>query len=164
MPAVSDTSPILGLAAIDCLHLLRRQFEHLDIPAAVFSELKTFTNFRGAGDINQALKEGWISQIKVQDSSLMQALSLDLDRGEAEAIALALQLGCSRILMDESDGRARAKALGLKSVGVLGVLLRAKQEGQIASVRQAMLALRQEVGFYIVDELFISILEQAGEK
>jgi len=77
--------------------------------------LKTFTKFPGAGEISLDLKEGWISQIKVRDSSLTQALSLDLDRGEAEAIALALQLGCSRILMDESDGRTRAKALGLKT-------------------------------------------------
>ena len=66
--------------------------------------------------------------------------------------------------MDESDGRSRAKAMGLKPVGVLGILLRAKQDGQIASVRQAMLALRQEIGFYIADELFASMLTQAGEE
>jgi predicted nucleic acid-binding protein len=118
MPVFSNTSPILGLAAIDCLHLLREQFERLDILPAEFSELKTFTNFRGVDEIIRALKEGWISQVKVQYLSLVRALSLELDQGEAGAIALALQLGCSRILMDESDGRARAKILGINPVGV----------------------------------------------
>lgn len=164
MPIVSNTSPILGLAAIQCLHLARQQFAHLEIPSAVFSELKTQTDFRGVGEITQALQAGWITQVSVQDMSLVQALALDLDRGEAEAIALALQRGCSQVLIDEADGRARAKAMGLKPIGVLGVLLRAKKAGQIDSVRQAMLSLRQEIGFYISDELFASLLAEAGEK
>jgi predicted nucleic acid-binding protein len=161
---VSNTSPILGLAAIHCLHLLRQQFENIEVPPTVFSELKTQTDFRGAGEIDQALQAGWISQIEVQDIPLVQALALDLDRGEAEAIALALQCGDSRVLMDESDGRAKAKSMELKPIGVLGILLRAKKDGQIDSVRQAMLALRTEIGFYIHDELFDLILAQAGDE
>jgi predicted nucleic acid-binding protein len=51
---------------------------------------------------------------------------LELDQGEAAAIALALELEHRQILMDERDGRAKAKALGLQPVGVRGVLLRAK--------------------------------------
>ncbi len=164
MPVVSNTSPILGLAAVYSLHLLKQQFERLEIPPTVFSELKTQTDFRGARDIEQALQEGWISQVEVEDLSLVQALSLDLDQGEAEAIALALQRGYAHVLMDETDGRERAKAMALKPIGALGVLLRAKREGQIASMRQAMLALRQEIGFYIADELFDLILAQAGEQ
>jgi predicted nucleic acid-binding protein len=164
MPAVSNTSPILGLAAIGCLDLLRRQFGQIEISPVVLAELKTETDFRGAADIASALQEGWILQIEVQDRDLVQALSLDLDAGEAEAIALSLQRGYTQVLMDETDGRARVKALGLKPVGVLGVLLRAKQVKEIDSVRQAMLALRQEIGFFIADELFAEILAQSGEE
>jgi len=51
---------------------------------------------------------------------------LELDAGESATIALALELGASRILLDETDGRTVAKALGLRPIGVLGVLLRAK--------------------------------------
>lgn len=164
MPAVSNTSPILGLAAIGCLHLIRQQFGLVEIPSVVFSELKTETSFRGVADINRAIRDNWIVQVEVQDQPLVQALSLDLDRGEAEAIALALQRGSPYVIMDETDGRARAKAMGLKPVGVLGILLRAKQDGQLASVRQAMQALRQEIGFYIANELFMSILKLASEE
>jgi hypothetical protein len=94
----------------------------------------------------------------------VDANTIDLDRGEAEAIALALQRSSPHVIMDETDGRARAKAMGLKPVGLLGILLRAEQDGQIVSVRQAMQALRQEIGFYIADELFVSILKSASEE
>ncbi len=164
MPVVSNTSPILGLAAIRCLHLARQQFERLEIPPSVFGELKTQTDFRGAAEVAQALQAGWIVQETVQDLALVQALALDLDRGESEAIALALQRRNQQVLIDESDGRARARAMGLKPIGALGVLLRAKKLGQINSVRQAMLDLRREIGFYISDELFVLILRQAGEE
>lgn len=164
MRVVSNTSPLLSLAAIRRLDLLRQQFEQLEIPPTVYAELKTQTSFRGAAEVSQALQAGWITQVAVKDLALVQALMLDLDRGEAEAIALALQQGCPQVLMDETDGRARAKAMGLKPIGVLGILLRAKKAGQLVSVRQAMHSLRQEIGFYISDDLFASILIEAGEK
>ncbi len=84
-------------------------------------------------------------------------------RSESAAIALALEQGISQILMDERDGRAKAKALGLQPVGVLGVLLRAKREGNLGSVQAAMLKLKQEAGFFIADKLYVDVLKQAGE-
>jgi predicted nucleic acid-binding protein len=78
-------------------------------------------------EINQAIQAGWIIQVSVKDMVLVQALALDLDRGEAEAIALALERKSSYLLIDESDGRAKARAMGLNPVGVIGVLLRAKK-------------------------------------
>ena len=164
MPVVSNTSPILSLAAIQQLTLLKRQFGEILIPSAVLSELKTSSDFRGTKQIRQALRSGWIRKVEIQNLHLAQALALELDRGEAEAITLALQLNLREILMDEHDGRTRAKAMGLRPVGVLGVLLRAKREGNIPSVKSAMLLLRQEVGFFIEDSLFQSILMEAGEK
>ena len=90
--------------------------------------------------------------------------SAELDQGEAAAIALALELGISKILMDERDGRARAKALGPQPVGILGVLLRAKRDGRLDSVKDAMQTLRREAGFFIADDLFAAILTEAGER
>jgi predicted nucleic acid-binding protein len=67
------------------------------------------------------------------------------------------------IVMDERIGRDRAKALGLKTVGILGVLLNARKNGKIASVDAAMKALRREIGFFISESLYQEILKQAGE-
>ncbi len=91
-------------------------------------------------------------------------LRLELDQGEAAAIAVAIELSHTRILMDERDGRAKAKALGLQPVGILGVLLRAKLDGQIPSVGTSLQALRREAGFFIADDLYDAVLIEAGEK
>ncbi|HRJ76011.1 MAG TPA: DUF3368 domain-containing protein, partial [Anaerolineales bacterium] len=82
---------------------------------------------------------------------------------EAEAIALALQLKADLILMDERDGRSVAKSMGLNPIGILGVLVRAKQAGTIQSVKEVLNKLRNEAGFYITDGLMQNILSEIGE-
>jgi len=164
MPVVSNTSPILNLAIIDRLDLLRQQFEEVLIPPAVVDELKADTDFPGADRIRQALAATWLHSHELTHVDVARALKRDLDQGEAEAIALALQLGLGVVLMDEHDGRAAAKAMGLTPVGVLGVLLRAKHAGRLESVKLAMRALQDEAGFYIADDLFDAVLREAGER
>ena len=164
MPAVSDTSPILGLASIGQLELLHDQFGAVFIPRAVLAELKTDTDFRGTSVIRDALQSGWLEAREVQNIPLVQALAMELDNGEAEALALATDLGIEIIVMDEHDGRMRARAMGLKTVGVIGILLRAKKEGKIQSLQDVLQSLREQIGFFISDELFQKILREAGER
>ena len=164
MPAVSDTSPILGLASIGQLGLLHDQFGAVFIPRAVLAELKTDTDFRGTSVIRDALQSGWLEAREVQNIPLVQALAMELDNGEAEALALATDLGIEIIVMDEHDGRMHARAMGLKTVGVIGILLRAKKEGKIQSLQDVLKSLREQIGFFISDELFQKILREAGER
>lgn len=163
MPAVSDTSPILGLAVIGHLALLREQFGEIYIPPAVLEELKTETNFRGVPAMQEALQDGWVISREVQNKPLATSLSVELNKGESEAITLATDLGVKIIVMDERLGRDRARNLGLQTIGVLGILLTAKKHGQITSLKDAVTALRSEIGFFISDELYQQILKQAGE-
>ena len=88
---------------------------------------------------------------------------MELGDGEAEAIALALQLQIASILMDERDGRFVAKSMGLIPIGVIGVLLRAKQNGDIGSVEEILNKLRDEAGFYMTDSFLKDILSTFGE-
>ena len=90
----------------------------------------------------------------------MQLLQQVLDQGEAEAITLAIDLKADRILLDERDGRKIAKSLGLKVTGVLGILLRAKQEGDLSSFPDAINALIKTAGFRIAPELLAKVLEE----
>jgi predicted nucleic acid-binding protein len=163
MPIVSDTSPLLGLSAIGYLELLKEQFGEVFIPPAVLSELKVETNFRGTNAIQRALSQGWLLSKEIQNKPLAKSLLLDLHSGEAEALTLTMDLGLDMLVMDERIGRERAKALGLKTVGILGVLLSAKKHGQIDSVNAAMQALRREMGFFISERLYQEILKQANE-
>lgn len=163
MPVVSNTSPILNLAIIDQLHLLCQQFGEVLIPEEVLRELGLDMHFPGTETIQAALEAGWLRVMEIHNLPLSRALMLELDRGEAAAITLALDIGAEPILIDERDGRAKAKHLGLWPVGLLGVLLKAKRQDQLGSVRTAMQALRQEAGFFIADDLFATLLREAGE-
>ena len=64
-----------------------------------------------------------------------------MDKGEAEAIALAVELKADYLLMDERNGRLAARQAGLPVTGVLGILLKAKLEGAIASLQKEIKAL-----------------------
>jgi uncharacterized protein len=164
MPTVSNTSPLLNLAIVHHLDLLRQQLGEILIPSGVLLELKLETNYPGVKLIQAAIDAQWLRVVELKNSHLAQVLMLELDQGEAAAIALALELGLTQVLMDEREGRAKAKALGLQPVGILGVLLRAKLEGQISSVKTTMQSLRSEAGFFIADSLFEAILVEAGEQ
>jgi hypothetical protein len=57
MPVVSNTSPLLNLAIIRRLDLLRQQFEEIIIPPAVLAELQVESDFPNAEPIRQALEQ-----------------------------------------------------------------------------------------------------------
>jgi len=163
MPVVSNTSPLVNLAIIGQLPLLREQFGEVVIPRAVLDELRPEEDLPGSEAIRAALEDGWIRPATVENSSLVLALQQDLDRGEAEAIALVVQTGIGKVLLDERDGRLVAKLMGLQTTGVLGVLLRGRLMGKVRSLKSEMVALRERAGFYIAQDLFESLLKEAGE-
>ena len=163
MPVVSNTSPIWNLASIQQLDLLRRQCADVLIPPDVLDELQLESGLPETLQIQRALDAQWIHVEPLKTAYLKQSLMLELDRGEAAAIALALERNIPRVIIDEADGRAAAKALGLHPMGILGILLRAKHEGVLPSVNEEMQKLRHDAGFFIAESLFQRILVEAGE-
>lgn len=159
MPVVSNTSPILNLAIVARLDLLRQQFGQIQIPPAVLDELKIDEERPGSQPIKAAIIAGWIQVQPVSNQTLIQLLKQTLDGGEAEAISLALELQAEWILLDERDGRKVAKSLGLYVTGVLGILLRAKQSGELSSLQPALEDLTQKAGFRIAPELLAKVLQ-----
>ena len=130
MRVVSDTSPLSNLTIIGRLDLLRDQFGSLIIPPAVEEELARFRHPVAGPALVAARSEGWLAVEALADLRMVNLLRRDLDPGESEAIALASATSADWLLMDESEGRAAAGRLGLRVVGVLGILLRAKRDGQ----------------------------------
>lgn len=161
MLVVSNTSPILNLALIDRLSMIRDQFSTVTIPTSVLEELRVRENLPGSKKIRDALDDKWLQVQAAQDSALLRMLKRELDAGEAEAIALALETRSQWLLLDESEARRIAKDLGLKVTGVLGILLRACRQKQIPSLRLEMERLREKAGFYISDPLFENLLKQS---
>jgi predicted nucleic acid-binding protein len=163
MVAVSNTSPISNLAITGRLALLRSQFSQILIPAAVRTELERMPNPEAKALIEAALRDGWLLCRAVGNRQFAAALGNDLDQGEAEAIALATEIQAGVLLIDEKEGRSFARQAGLMVRGVLGVLIRAKTMGEIASVRAEIDALRNRAGFFIAPSLESEVLSSVGE-
>ena len=163
MRVVSDTSPVLNLAIVGQLSLLREQFGEIWIPPASHDELCVDEDLPGSQAVREALDAGWLRVEEVKDRPLVQVLRRDLDKGEAEAIALAVEVRAGWVLLDEREGRRIAKSLGLKVTGVLGILLRARGVGKIPSLRQVMVELQDKAGFRIGADLFADFMRESGE-
>lgn len=163
MLVASNTSPISNLAIIGLLHLLRSQFPEVCIPEAVHLELGRLKHAAAGRAIDQAIQEGWLKITPLRDRRVAGLLSAHLDQGEAEAIALSIEIPAELLLLDERDGRAAAAQSGLRVTGVMGILLRAKRDGQIPAVKPALEQLRTQAHFFVSASLERGVLELAGE-
>lgn len=162
MIVVSDTSPLTSLAAIGHFDLLRKAFGEIHIAPGVWEELnKGGRRHPGSSEVENA---SWVQRHEVGDGNLVVVLRRDLDRGEAETLALAIELQAEVVLLDEQEGRRVATRLGLRPLGVLGILLEAKRRGEIEEVRSLLDALRHRAGFFLSECLYQETLEQAGER
>jgi hypothetical protein len=85
-----------------------------------------------------------------------------LDVGEKAALALAIELSC-RLLIDEEAGRRVARARGVKVMGLLGLLVEARQRNLIPSVAPLLERLSTDARFWIHPQLRAEILRRAGE-
>lgn len=157
---VSNASPIINLAAIGQLDLLRVLYERVVVPQAVCREILAGAEQPGAHEV-QAF-EGFATQ-SCHRRELIAALQVERDAGEAEAVALAVETEADLVLIDERRGRRAARRLGLRWVGLLGVLIEAKRTGHIATIRPLLDALRMDAGFWISESLYREVLEAAGE-
>jgi hypothetical protein len=161
MLVVSDTSPIINLACIGHLHLLPDLFTEIVIPTAVFNEIAgDGNNEPGAVEVKTA---SWVKILSVPIQPLLPDLLQDLDPGEAEAIVLALDINADYVLMDESLGRQIAVSYQLQPLGLLGILLLAKQKGLISAVAPLMDRLQSEANFFIDQRLYQQIKSLAQE-
>ena len=161
MIVVSNTSPLTNLAAIGQFDVLRQLYGELQIAVGVWDELGARgRRWPGRDEVAHA---DWIKQVVVHDRNLIAVLLRDLDRGESETLALAVEIGAELVLLDERDGRRVAQRLGLRTIGVLGVLLEAKKHGRLSNLRPHLESLRHEAGFYISDAVYQSVLNLAEE-
>lgn len=162
MRVVSNTSPLTNLAAIGQFDLLLRLYKEIHIPAAVWEELMADGGmWPGYTEVATA---NWIHRHNVKNRLSILALRRDVDLGEAEAIVLSIELDADLILLDEKEGRHAAQRLNLKPLGVIGILLEAKEKGFIPLVRPQLDALRETASFWISDPLYSHALELAQEK
>ena len=161
MKIVSNASPLINLARIGKLDLLRDLYGKLFIPEGVWHEIVVEgAGQPGADEVNEAV---WIERRGVKNKQLVQALLQELDAGEAEAIVLALEEGTDWLLMDEHLGRETARHFKLRCIGLVGVLIAAKHKGLISAIKPCLDGLRDLGGFRLKDSLYSRILTEENE-
>lgn len=145
---VVDSSCLIGLWKIEHIDLLRQMFVQVIVPASVQRESDIFCE--------------WFEIRSPQNTPLVRSLCTYLGKGEAEAIALGVEIGDCEVLLDDKKARKTAKFLGLKVVGTVGLLLRAKRHAYLTQVKPLLDQLVSE-GFYLSQEIYVKALEIAEE-
>ncbi len=153
MTVVSDTTAITTLLKAGHIDLLAKLFGHIVIPQAVEDELLAF---------HSRLPE-FIHLHPVPPGQRRLPGTESLGRGEAEAILLAKELGAVLLLTDDRKARLAAERLGVNCAGLVSLILLAKQQGHIASVRDMLDALERRGRFHLTEPLKLEALQAAGE-
>ena len=100
-----------------------------------------------------AIDSGWLQIHAVKDLHAVNRLLRDVHIGGASSIILAQELAADFLLIDERAGAQIAAGTGLKTIGVLGILLAAKNAGLIPEVRPSLDQLRNEIGFWVSEKV-----------
>lgn len=130
MKAVVNATPLISLALLDRLPLLKQMFEEVIVPLAVYEEVVV----QGAGKSGaEALAAAeWLIVTSVDAPVSIEPLLLGLDAGELEVLLLAQQIRPDWVIIDERLARNVAFALGLPVKGTLGILLAAVLAGLLS--------------------------------
>jgi predicted nucleic acid-binding protein len=133
-PVVSDAGPLMALAKLNLLHLLKRLYGQVHFPHSVYEEAVVEGLRQGFEDAHTLklflIQEGW-EAVEVKDMP-DELASLHLDRGELDSLALALATS-ALLLIDEARGREEARRYQVRVRGTLGVLIEAYRRGFITS-------------------------------
>ncbi len=147
---ISNTSCLIILDNINELAILQKLYQHIYVTEEV------------AQEYGKPL-ENWMNIMTVKDRNYLRILNTSVDLGEASTIALALQMPENNVMiLDDLKARKLAKELQLNFTGLLGILLKAKQQGIISSVTDIFTQLKN-VNFRISEKLEKEVLKLAGE-
>jgi hypothetical protein len=159
MIVVSDTSPISALFLVEQLDLLPALFKKVVVPQKVMEELRLLEVDFGH-NLSVLKNASWLEVVTVQNTVHVNLLRTFLGEGESEAIALVKEINADYLLIDEMEGREAALAEGIQVIGLLGVLIKAKNAGLITFLRPIMEDLRVKANFYIHESLYHQVLRQ----
>lgn len=140
MKVVVNATPLISLALLGRLSLLKQMFEEVIVPLAVHEEVVVHGVGRPGSEALAAAD--WLTVIPIDASMANEPLLLGLDAGELEVLLLARQITPDWVIVDERLARSVAFALGLPVKGTLGILLAAVLAG-LLSKEQALADLNE---------------------
>jgi uncharacterized protein len=161
MIVIADTSVILNLCRVQHEHLLQQLFNRVLIPTEVADEFNRLT--KNQKRFSGLTLPAWIEISPAPRTFSPEVIQAQLDIGEAAAITLCLNQKADALLIDEKMGREIAARLGIRIIGIAGILVDAKNDGLIPSVNILLERLEREANFWISRDLRLQVLQLAGE-
>lgn len=157
MILVADSSSLIALSICDQLDLLEKLFENVQVPISVYKEID-IPDKPESGRIKKFLQEK-ISKVDLSSYIISTPI---LGKGELEAMALYKQVKADYLLTDDKQARKVAEYNKIKIVGSMGVLIMAKKQGLIKSIKPSLDAIYNSY-IYISEDLYHYVLSIANE-
>jgi predicted nucleic acid-binding protein len=134
---VSNSSPLIILAKLECFELLNRLFPILYISAEVQHEV--VVSGAGLPGASEVAKAEWIEVKQLQNRADLLAAQekYALGVGELSTILLAKEIQVSAVLLDDYHARKLARAEGLEVRGTVGLLETFYLRGHFPDLRAA---------------------------
>jgi predicted nucleic acid-binding protein len=160
MIVVADTSVILNLCRIQHEYLLQQLFQRVMIPNQVANEFSRLSKSQ-IRFANLDMPD-WIEISSTFEPFPPEVVQAGLDLGESAVITLCLRKNADALLIDESLGRIIAAKPGIRTIGILGILIESQKRKLIPTVK-FLLENWKEAGFWIAPDLRNRVLRPAGE-
>lgn len=133
---VSNAGPLIHLAKITLLHLLKTLYGEVITPSGVKIEAVDQGREKGSPDtihVEKAIQEGWIKieEVKPNRNFADTAKVAGLQATEIAVVYHAYRTK-ALILLDDEAARVFARTLGITIRGSLGIVLQALKEGRIS--------------------------------
>jgi predicted nucleic acid-binding protein len=157
---VCDTTVLLYSGRIGMVDVLSALFGPVYIPEQVILELDMGRLSRR--DTIDPRDLAWAVPVSVPQAMIDGLPPNRLGAGERAVIAYAHAYEDSIAGLDDLQARQLAEALGIQVVGLLGILLRAKQADFIPSIRSPLDAMITQ-GFRLAPDLYQDVLKLANE-
>lgn len=157
---VADAGPLIAFARAGYWDLLRKTVATITIPQAVFEEI--VIKGKGKPGAREVKAAQWITTRNIQHRGRISQFSAQLGRGESEAIVLA-QERQEKLLIDDATARKKAESRGVRCIGTLWILHKAKEEGSIDRVTPVLEEFRS-AGLRLGDDLYSKFLKMVDER
>jgi predicted nucleic acid-binding protein len=160
---VFDATPLIYLANVDRLHLLREVDEECLIPEVVYDEVVTAGMDAGHPDarrVEQAVDDGVCDVRSVDDTDLSRRLGGNPNLSEADVAVIAYSAENEEVaILDERYGRATAETEGVDTRGTVWILLSLVRAGHLAADEAREIVDEMiEAGWYCSTDLYTRIV------
>ncbi len=141
----ADASPLIALARIDRLDVLRGLPLPVRVTAAVWQEVAAHPDWPGAASLEDARAAGILAVVHEGDATLYSPLG----RGESATLSAASRSRAA-VLLDDLEARhllqrdPTLRSTIVRYIGTVGLVVQAKDRGLIDEVRPILDALREQ--------------------